>query len=308
MRLSDPTEFNKKFLHPRYWPSWLLLGFLGATVFLPRAWSRWLGARLGWLFYRLNSKRRRIARINLEICFPDCSADERAQMLIRHYLYYGQCVMDLAFMIFAKASRLHRLSSVAGMDILLQHTASKRNLIFFVPHILAVDYCGVFISQYRHMVSMMKPLYDPVLNWAVSRGRSCHGARMVLREQGLGRLVRAVGKGSMLYYIPDEDFGLKDSVFAPFFNIPTATLTTLGRMARITHSTVIPITAYVKDDGGYQVHVFPPLENFPGDNPEDDAALMNKMMEQCIRLAPDQYMWTQRWFKTQQTGGPSPYD
>ena len=53
--------------------------------------------------------------------------------------------------------------------------------------------------------------------------------------------------------------------------------------------------------------LLPPLEDFPTGDPERDAASVNKARETLIRLAPEQYMWTLRWFRTRPEGETPPY-
>ena len=111
----------------------------------------------------------------------------------------------------------------------------------------------------------------------------------------------------MCYYMPDEDFGTTSSLFVPYFGILTSTLTTLGRMAAIGKATVIPVMGVLKKEGGTEITVFPPLESFPNGDQEQEAIKMNQALEACVRLAPEQYMWTQRWFRTRPAGESSLY-
>ena len=53
------------------------------------------------------------------------------------------------------------------------------------------------------------------------------------------------------------------------------------------------------DNSGYCVKFHPPLENFPGDDDLQDATRVNQMIDAAISVAPDQYMWIDRRFKTQ---------
>ncbi|EIW8844002.1 lipid A biosynthesis lauroyl acyltransferase, partial [Klebsiella pneumoniae] len=51
----------------------------------------------------------------------------------------------------------------------------------------------------------------------------------------------------------------------------------------------------------------PPECSPPLDDAETTAAWMNKIVEQCIMMAPEQYMWLHRRFKTRPEGMPSRY-
>jgi len=130
-----------------------------------------------------------------------------------------------------------------------------------------------------------------------------------LRDAGLRPLVKALKNNRVVIYMPDEDFGTRNSVFAPFFGVQTSTLTTLGRMAKISGADVVPCFARILPDGkGYVVDIDPPLENFPSGDDVADATKMNESLEHGIGRAPEQYMWTLRWFKTRPAGEAPPYD
>ena len=155
---------------------------------------------------------------------------------------------------------------------------------------------------------MFKPPRDALLNWFINKGRMRFGARLLTRKQGMRPVLRGLRQGTAFYYIPDEDFGPKRSVFAPFFGIPTATLPTLARLAAIADAVVIPLFVRMLPGGdGYEMVLSAPLQDFPSDNPVVDAARMNRVLEASIRKVPEQYMWTLKLFKTRPVNVPSPY-
>ena len=61
-------EFQRSFLHPRYWLTWLGLGVLYVLVLLPYPVIYRLGTRLGRLSMRFLKRRAEIADRNLQLC------------------------------------------------------------------------------------------------------------------------------------------------------------------------------------------------------------------------------------------------
>ena len=104
--------FQLSFLHPRFWGLWFFLFLLRVLVFLPLPVLHAMGRAIGRLFYRVNDKRQRIARINIEHCFPDLSEEEKDQLVLRHFEAYGANIFDLAICWWASTNRLHRLTAV----------------------------------------------------------------------------------------------------------------------------------------------------------------------------------------------------
>jgi KDO2-lipid IV(A) lauroyltransferase len=84
----------------------------------------------------------------------------------------------------------------------------------------------------------------------------------------------------------------------PFFGVPAATNTATSRLARMTGAAVLPyFQERLPGSQGYRAVIYPTLDNFPSEDPAADAERFNKLIEQQIRRAPEQYLWIHRRFK-----------
>lgn len=308
--VSGPTYYRLKLgrrsLAPKWWSSWLLLGLLRLVALLPLRISRVFGAMLGLFMYALNTKRRRIARVNLGLCFPEKSEYSRAQLLRRHFIVKGQSYVDLGFLAWASERRILRKTHIRGLE--QYHSLRGRNIILLAPHCVGMNFGGSVIARSHMQFSMIKLQRDPAVNWLLNRGRMRFGCFLLARTQGLRPVIRGLKQGRVFYYLPDEDFGQRQSVFVPFFGVPTATLATLGRLAHLTNALVVPcFTRLLPGGRGYEVILKPPLKSFPSGDRTHDAARMNEVIETALRSMPEQYLWTFKFFKTRPDGAPSPY-
>ena len=121
-------------------------------------------------------------------------------------------------------------------------------------------------------------------------------------------MVRSIKQGNVVWYAPDQDFGYKDSTFAPFMGVMTSTLLSTQRLAKLTGAPVVPFyVARLNDKTGYVVRFSPELDNFPSDNDVDDATNINRAIEQQVKQTPEQYLWAHRRFKTRPIGEDSVY-
>lgn len=299
----------RHWLHPRRWRAWLPLVLLRAVALLPLAVSRALGFALGELMYATNAKRRHIARVNLGLCFPELSAAQRRRLLRRHFRLAGQSYLDIAFLVWAPERRFRRKIRLIGLEHLRAARRRSRGVIVLAPHCLGMNVGGVALARHEPLFSMIKLQRQPLVDWLLQRARLRYPVPLIAREQGLRPVLRHLAEGRVFYYLPDEDFGPRRSVFAPFFGVPAATLPTLGRLAARAEAEVVPcFTRLLPWGRGYEVSLHPPLEGFPTGDPVADAARMNLAFEQGIRSMPEQYMWTLRLFHTRPDGGRSPYD
>ncbi len=120
-------------------------------------------------------------------------------------------------------------------------------------------------------------------------------------------VIKALKAGHAVWYGPDQDYGRQHSVFAPFYNIATASITATARIAAIAECPVITFTHYRTEKNQYHITLSSPLENYPSGNEVQDAGHINRLVEQAIADAPDQYWWIHRRFKTRPEGEDRPY-
>jgi lauroyl/myristoyl acyltransferase len=286
-----------------------MAGFLWLCAWLPLPLSRLIGAGLGLVMYANNAKRRRIARVNIDMCFPQLTPAERNRRLRRHYIVSGQSFVDLGLLAWGARRRVRRATHFRGLHHYLDEVKRGRNVILLVPHTVGMNFTGAALAGEHAMFGLIKPVRDPVMDWVLHKGRTRFGCLLYQRTGGLRPVVRSITEGMTFYYLPDEDLGPRHSLFAPFFGVPAATLTTLGRMARLTGACVVPCFTRILPGGrGYEMWFEPPLADFPSGNEQRDAERMNQVLEAGLSQAPEQYMWTFKLFKTRPDNAPSPYD
>ena len=300
--------FSLAFFAPRFWPAWLGLALLRLSVFIPRRLWGGISMLLGEVYYRFSVKRKRVARINVGLCFPDWSQAAQATLVRRHFHVAAQCLFDIGWIWWARRKTLIKKIKVVGLEHYQNEYARGRNIILLTCHNVALE-VGVIISHYFPHVSVIKPPAHKLLDWLLVRGRTQFGGHVFARAQGLRPALRALKHGAGIYYLPDEDLGLKESIFAPFFSVPAATLTTVGRMATLCDAVVLPCFAYrLPGSQGYELRISAPLDHFPSGDVLADTTRMNQELERGIRAAPEQYLWTYKRFKHRPDNMPSPYD
>jgi len=293
----------RDFIAPRYWPTWLGLGVMRALSLLPLPVLAMIGRGIGMLFLFLHAGRRRIVRRNLTGCFPALSPRELARLIRAHYRAAGQATLDETVAWFASAARLKRLVRFRGREHYDAALAQGRNIILLAPHFVGLDIGGIRLSMERPMVSVYRHPKNELLALVMLRARGRFGGHLVEHNKPFTTLVRLVRNGSPLYYLPDQDAGRRNSVFAPFFGIPAATFSVLPRLADMTNAVVITCWTRQRPFGrGYEVSFRPPIANFFSGDALADTTRMNHEIEECVREAPAQYFWLHKRFKTRPEG------
>lgn len=301
--------FRLKFFLPGYWLSWGVLGLVGLCVTLPRPISAFIGARLGDLYYFSSKKRRHVVQINLRLCFPQLPAEERLRIARAHFRIYGQCMLDMGLVWWARPAFLARYIRVEGLEHYRAVLERGQNVILLTGHFSAMDVGGPVISRFYPQVALIKPLSNGLIDYFLGRGRTRFGSEAYLRDKGMRPIVKAIKGGRGFSYVPDEDFGPQKSVFVPFLGTESATITALSKLAALSRAAVLPTAVErISTKEGYRVVIYPALEKYPGKDLLADAKRMNSVLAEMVRKAPEQYMWTFKYFRSRPGGAPSPYD
>jgi Kdo2-lipid IVA lauroyltransferase/acyltransferase len=153
-------------------------------------------------------------------------------------------------------------------------------------------------------VSVYSRQKNAYVNRLLERHRTrFHPITLLSRQDGIRGVIGEMRRGLPFYYLPDQDYGPRDSVFVPFFGVPAATITGLSRVARLADASVVPaVTRLLPGAAGYEMRLYPAWENFPTDDPVGDARRMNAFIEERVREMPEQYNWVHKRFKTRPLG------
>lgn len=261
------------------------------------------GRLFGRLLYRFGHERRHVALTNLGLCFPGMSEADRSALARRHFEAFGRSFLERGLLWWASAARIRRLVRVEG----LAHIPADRPALLLVPHFVGLDMGWTRLTLERDMVSIYANQKNLLFNAALYRGRLRFGASELLsRQEGTRKAIKAMKAGRPFYYLPDMDYGARDTLFVPFFGVPAATITGLSRLARMTGAAVLPVIARMTDVG-YLVEIGAPWSDYPGARIEDDTRRMNAFIEQEALRMPEQYFWLHKRFKTRPPGAQKFY-
>jgi len=282
--------------HPRYWGYQLASLLLRLLVLLPLPWLRRLGGGLGILFGRLSRRRQHIVEVNLRLCFPTLSDQERRSLLREHFRAAGAGVFEAAFSWWASERRLPELYTITGLEHLESALHEGRGVLLLSAHFTTLELLGRFLLREHPIALMYRPNENPVIEHLFSKHRGRGALRAIRKDDARGAIV-ALRDNLALWYAPDQRMGGRHSALVPFFGVPASTSTATHRLARATGALVVPFFGVRDATGHYRLALQPALEGFPSNDSELDAARINQVIEAAIREAPEQYLWSHRRFR-----------
>jgi KDO2-lipid IV(A) lauroyltransferase len=250
-------------------------------------------------FYIL-PRRRVISCINLELAFPELSFAERYQLNREHFISMGRALFDLGLSWWGSETQLKSLAQIEGIEY-LEQAIEAGGVLLLSAHFTSLEIGGRIIGHKFPLHGIYRPHQNPVVEWRISRLRERHCEKAISRDN-IREMIRSLQQHYTVWYAQDQNFGHKNSVFAPFFNVPAATNTATSRLAKLGKAKVVPFFT-VRTECGYLLRILPPLDNFPTDSLVDDTARINHIIEQQVREYPAQYLWTHRRYKDMPEGG-----
>ena len=278
------------------------LGLIWLLHFLPLRRLASLGEAFGMALYLFGRERRHVALTNLRLCRPRMPEAEREQLAKAHFRAFGRSFLERGLLWWSPPGKIRQVVRIEGLEHLRQ--TAGRPVILFVPHFVGLDMGWTRLTLELDMVSIYAQQKNFFFNAALYKGRTRFGnSRLLSRQEGVRQAIKAMKAGRPFYYLPDMDYGQRDTIFTPFFGIPAATITGLSRLARMTGAMVIPVVTRMLPGGeGYAVELRAPWQDYPGESIEADTRRMNAFIEECVKEMPEQYFWVHKRFKTRPPG------
>lgn len=301
---------TKNMFLPYFWPSWLGMGIYALMIIvLPYRVQLCLGRLLGKLFYRLLKSRVYVAERNLKLAFPSMSPEERQSLVKRIMENSGIAIFETGMAWLWSDRRLLKRAVIDPEELKAaqQLAAENHPTIVLTCHFMTLEIMArLYALLIKPGIGVYHPSDHPVLEYTQVKGRLRSNLALVNNKDPRSML-RAMLQKVPIWYAPDQDYGPKVSIFAPFFGVEkAATVTGTHDLARVADTIVQPSWT-IREHGKYRLRVLPPLKDFPGPDALADTIRCNRILEKMIESAPDQYLWVHRRFKTVPEGETTRY-
>lgn len=270
---------------------------LRTSALLPLPLARQLGQGLGYLYYRFGKKRLLIARVNMEICYPHLSAAQREARVKQSFLEAGSWFMEAGAVWMWSSEKILSRVTVSNPELYEQAIARHKGVILAIPHLGNWEVMGPFVTSNSEFACFYKrDEKRPGFSEFLRRQRSRNGTIMCSTDRsGIRRLYKHVRAGKVVGLLPDHNPTKEMGVFAPFFGRPALTGTLISSLARKNGATVLT-AAVVRTQRGFEIH-FGEVKHQHSEDPLLAASSLNRAIEKCIALAPEQFHWVYPRFR-----------
>lgn len=283
------------------------MGILRLLCLLPHKVALAIGRAIGRLAHRLGGSRRAIVRRNIELCFPELTADERDALTFEHFKALGMTLIEMGLGRWASDEHLAAITTIKGLEHLHNAMEQGHGVILLAAHFTTLEVSG-------RVLAMNSPPFDGVYRknrsefiTELQRSGRERTVANTIEKRDIKKMIRSLRAGRPVWYAPDQSYNRKGAEIIDFFGVPAMTTTATTALARLGKAVAIPFFPRRLKDGCYEMTLLPPFENFPSDDPVADTRRYNEVLEEHIRTCPEQYFWIHRKFKDLPEGYPDYY-
>ncbi|MDA9027282.1 hypothetical protein N9I12_00630 [Gammaproteobacteria bacterium] len=262
---------------------------------LPTAWQKILGQVLGSLLLIIASKRKRIAQMNIQACFPLLATQEQNKLLHQNFKFLGASIFQTGSAWFWSDAKIqkHVQYEIKGLGLLNNIDMKSGNLVLF-KHSQHLELDARLLGLNSEIFGVERSHNSPIMNKLQTQGR-LSSIQATADKNNPRKFLAWLKKGKNVLYAIDQDYGWENSIELSFFKNPAATITTTRKIIDITHCNLLFVNSYFAKE-----KLVLELESI-NHNELDSMQLaqkINDLMEQKITLHPEEYLWSHRRFKS----------
>jgi KDO2-lipid IV(A) lauroyltransferase len=293
-----------------YAAAWLGLKAMGL---LPRSAARFVGFAFAAVAYRLRTPLRKAAQTNLQIAFPELGERKRDEIIRRMVRQVGW--MAAEFSQLPKYSR-ENIENIVVIDGFENFDAAKRRgkgVLFLTGHMSAWELSSFAHALYGYPLHfLVRPVSNRRVDALVNRYRCLSGNRPIDKNKSARAILKVLGEAGTVGILMDHNTSLDEGVFVDFFGVPASTSSGLARLALRTDAAVVPgFLLWDASRRKYRLRFEPAVEISRTSNEEADVRentqRFTRVIEDFIRVHPDQWLWVHKRWKTRPPGDPPMY-
>src|SRR6266536_2146315 len=261
-----------------------------------------LGEFLGFCAWLLSGKYRRLAKRNVAIAFTNEKKPQEMRRLVRrHFQRLGANLLCSAKLMGMSPEKILQRVQVDNIESMDSRFRAGVPVVLVLSHLgtweLFAQLMPKFVGYVRN-ASVYQKLGNPFIDEHVRRTRSQAGLELFDRQAGFEPVVELLRSGGGVGVLSDQHAG-DHGLWAPFLGRLASTSPLPGLLAKRTRAALIAAGVYTTGPARWRM-VF--TERF--DQPDASVATLtlriNEIIEQQIRVAPEDWFWVHNRWKTPQ--------
>ncbi|MFL0806350.1 MAG: lysophospholipid acyltransferase family protein [Oceanobacter sp.] len=288
----------------------LIIGLIRLMSLLPLSWAQAFGRLLGTLLGLYRNRSREVARVNLNMVYPDMPEPQRQALLKETLRQNGMVAAEMGTFWGRSPERcLSLIRQVHNPELLQEAVASDQGLLVLAPHIGNWELLNTYLMAHTQMTIMYKPAKNPVFDQWMRQRRESSGSKLVpTTAGGVRSLFKTLQRGETAGFLPDQEPERRSGVMVPFMDVPTLTPRMPFELLQRTKAKALMVFAVrLPNSAGFDIHLMEPDADIYSSDPMIASEALNRSVERVVATASEQYQWTYKRFKRQPDGVSNPY-
>ena len=262
--------------------------------------------------YFLWPRLRQVGLFNLQQAFPEWPETARRRVLFRTFRGFGRMLADFSRFPRLTRGNIERAIVYDGLEHFEAAEARGNGVIFLTAHFGNWELSSFAHSLYGHKINFtVRPMDNPLLDRLITRYRCLSGGRPIEKNEFARRAIQALRQGESVGVLMDTNMLATEGIFVEFFGRLACTTSAPARLARKTGAAlVLGLALWDPKLGKYRLR-FEPVPWITHNDPEEEIRLntahFTRLIENQVRLYPDQWFWVHRRWKTRPSGEPPLY-
>ena len=236
----------------------------------------------------------KVTAINLGACFPELAEDEIQKLTRKSLAHMVFLFFEFAQLRFWPSEKLLADVSFNAEEVFIAAKEEHRGVLLLVPHFGNWELLAAYLGIHHSVAALYDPPRVAALESEIVAAREGYGGEMFpIGIAGMRSVLKELRKGGIVALLPDQVPPRDAGEYAPFFGQPALTMHLPQQLKEKTNCEVVvgSVQRCIGPGGiSYQVS-FTPIAESP--TPE----VVNRVLEDVIKAAPEQYQWEYKRFK-----------
>lgn len=287
-----------------------LFGAIGA---FPLETSMRFGISLGRFLGSRFQKLKKTAGRNLEIAFPELSAEEKNRIILGTFESLGRHLGFVSHFNKFELTDIRRVLDLVGKEHFDRAVETGRGILFFTGHFGSWEVFNLLPPAFGYkMHILVRRIDNPLIENFVDSFRTRFGCATLDKTRSARQMFRVLENGEILGILADLNAQEKEGVFVDFFGVPASTTVSIAKLALKTNAVVLPAFAVWEEARQkYVVYLEPAVEYKSGDVSDENVRELTQkitnVVEKYVRRYPEQWLWIHKRWNTRPRGEPGLY-
>ena len=265
--------------------------------FIPRKFILFLGKVLGIFIYYIIPIRKKVAKINILIAFPELSDKEVNNIILKSYKHYGMLLFE-----FIMQNNKNIYNNIVELD-----NKTKKCLTDDVGKILMTAHIGNWemmlpiISKFKKVIGVAREQKNKGANKFIIENRSFNNVELISNKGSTRKMAKALFKNKILLLVCDQNAKSKGNKLL-FFNKESSFPKGPGYFHFLTNSELIYGFCILNKDYKYELKIRNLNIEKKIEQKDELVIQINRLyikkLEEIIKKYPEQYFWFhKKWDK-----------